>query len=103
STEVGSRADAENIQLVANEQITLTGSSLQADAQDGTVVMLADDITLDTAVTETTDVTVHEETSVAGIAPSASKDEVTIGGARYTDDRQRNEVVTTTHVGSSIS
>ncbi len=101
--EVGSALQAENIQLSAQNDMTLTGSSLEADEESGKVVMLADNILLDTAVTETT-ITEKDETETASsIDPSLKKDEISLGGLRLTELEQATVTNTLTHSGSSIS
>ncbi len=101
--EVGSALQAENIQLSAQSDMTLTGSSLEADKESGKVVMLADNILLDTAVTETT-ITQEDETETASsIDPSLKKDEISLGGLRLTELEQATVTKTLTHSGSSIS
>ncbi|MFT6635712.1 MAG: filamentous hemagglutinin family protein [Alcanivorax sp.] len=101
--EVGSALQAENIQLSAQNDMALTGSSLEADEESGKVVMLADNILLDTAVTETT-ITEKDETETASsIDPSLKKDEISLGGLRLTELEQATVTNTLTHSGSSIS
>ena len=101
--EVGSRLQAENIQLSAENDMTLTGSSLAADEESGKVVMLADNILLDTAVTETTTTERNETETASSIDPSLKKDEVSLGGLRLTELEQSTVTNSLTHSGSSIT
>ncbi|MEQ3722654.1 hemagglutinin repeat-containing protein [Alcanivorax sp.] len=101
--EVGSALQAENIQLSAQSDMTLTGSSLKADEESGKVVMLADNILLDTAVTETTTTEKDETETASRIDPSLKKDEISLGGLRLTELEQATVTNTLTHNGSSIS
>lgn len=101
--EVGSTLQAENIQLSAENDMTLTGSSLAADEESGKVVMLADNILLDTAVTETTTTERNETETASSIDPSLKKDEVSLGGLRLTELEQGTVTNSLTHSGSSIT
>ncbi|MBQ23347.1 hemagglutinin repeat-containing protein [Alcanivorax sp.] len=101
--EIGSALQAENIQLSAQNDMTLTGSSLKADEESGKVVMLADNILLDTAVTETTTTEKDETETASSIDPSLKKDEISLGGLRLTELEQATVTKTLTHSGSSIS
>ncbi|WP_062815764.1 hemagglutinin repeat-containing protein [Alcanivorax sp. NBRC 102024] len=101
--EVGSTLQAENIQLSAENDMTLTGSSLEADEESGKVVMLADNILLDTAVTETTTTERNETETASSIDPSLKKDEVSLGGLRLTELEQSTVTNSLTHSGSSIT
>ncbi|MEQ3636562.1 hemagglutinin repeat-containing protein [Alcanivorax sp.] len=101
--ELGSTLQAENIQLAAQKDITLTGSSLEADEENGKVVMLADNILLDTAVTETTATEKDETVTASSIDPSLKKDEISLGGLRLTELEQATVTNTLTHSGSSIA
>jgi filamentous hemagglutinin family protein len=101
--EAGSQLAGQNVLLVAQDNITLTGATVIADEVEGSVVALADSILLDTAVTDTTHTLINEEESVAGIKPSLSKDEVSLGGVEITDHRESTVTQTVTHTGTSIS
>ena len=101
--EVGSTLQAENIQLSAENDMTLTGSSLAADEESGKVVMLAENILLDTAVTETTTTERNETETASSIDPSLKKDEVSLGGLRLTELEQSTVTNSLTHSGSSIT
>lgn len=101
--EIGSTLQAENIQLSAENDITLTGSNLAADEESGKVVMLADNILLDTAVTETTTTERNETETASSIDPSLKKDEISLGGLRLTELEQGTVTNSLTHSGSSIT
>lgn len=101
--EIGSQLAGQDVLLVAQDAITLTGANVTADEEQGSVVALADHILLDTAVTDTTHTLTREEESVAGIKPSLSKDEVSLGGVQITDHKENTTTHTVTHTGTSIS
>jgi filamentous hemagglutinin family protein len=100
--EVGSVMQAENIQLSVQDDMVLTGSSLTADEESGKVVMLADNILLDTAITKTTLTERNQVETASGIQASLKKDELTLGGLRLTDREQGTITTAITHSGSSI-
>ena len=102
-TEVGSQLTGQDVVLVAQENIVLTGAEVAADEAEGSVVALADRILLDTAVTDTTHTQVNQQESAAGIKPSVSKDEVSLGGVAITDHKATTNTRTVTHTGTSIS
>jgi len=103
SREVGSSLQADNVQLSAQNDITVTGSGIFADQESGKVVVLAENILLDTAVTDTSTTQRDVTETASSIDPSLKKDEISLGGLRLTELEQATVTNTLTHSGSSIA
>lgn len=103
SRQVGSSLQAENVQLSVQNDIAVTGSSIGADQENGRIVVLAENILLDTAVTDTTTTQRDVTETASGIDPSLKKDEISLGGLRLTELDQATVIRDITHTGSSVS
>ncbi|KGD65390.1 hemagglutinin/hemolysin-related protein [Alcanivorax nanhaiticus] len=103
SRQVGSSLQAENVQLSAQNDIAVTGSSIAADQESGRVVVLAENILLDTAVTDTTTTQRDVTETASSIDPSLKEDEISLGGLRLTELEQATVIRDINHTGSSIS
>lgn len=103
SRQVGSSLQAENVQLSAQNDIAVTGSSISADQESGRVVVLAENILLDTAVTDTTTTQRDVTETASSIDPSLKEDEISLGGLRLTELEQATVIRDINHTGSSIS